>query len=1083
MRKNQPMRTIFLILFCASSLWSQTDAGAILGSIQDSDRAVITGATVSVQNEKTGQMRETVSNETGLYTIPNLSAANYTIKISAPGFASMQKSGIRLNVGQQIAVNFVMVPQIVRTEVVVEGGDVVAVDTASAKMGVNVSEREVANLPLNGRQLSQLYLLAPGANTGGGGSYDNIRFSGRSNQQNAIRYDGVEGSSIVDASPGNLNGQISSFFRLQSSMENVQEFRVESNNYPAEYGTGTGGQITVVTKSGGNQLHGSVFEYMRNSALDARNFFDGASVNPLRLNQFGASAGGAIVKDRWFWFASNENLRQRQSIPFREAVPSISARARAVPAVQPLLSLFPQGNIPTADPNATILAVDRSQIVDEVSFGSRIDGRINDRLAVYARYFRDQGHSVQPLGVTGNSIDVTAVPQNAVFNTQWIISPQKINEAKLGINAYKTRAWGRAPVVNGFNPADISVNLTGGVALAGISSQGAGTGFSTAGGLVRSNSATNGRGQPYTNTSTALIDNFSWIQNNHNIKIGGELRWIRLYTDRLGGTTYSFSNVEDLINNRPLQVQFLGDLSAPSPFNKNAIGERELNQYFAIGYVQDEWKLRENITVNYGLRYEYYSVFREKRNLAVNWNPVTGQLLDPTLPVYQSDRTNFSPRFSTTWSPFRWQGKTVFRVGSGIYYGPGQPEDLIQPFESDRISSTLTGVPYPVNTAQIAANYNINSPTLRFQPRAYDPGYRVPEKVYSYTASVQQQVRGNTVTLAYVGSLGRNLFIRTWGNRIVGVNTNPVTGAAIVAREFGDRWAEVDVKTSGGNDHYNALQATANRKTRSGFNYGVSYTWGRSIGSSGGSNETVTVADSYNWRRDYGNNAADIRHNLNTVMLYEGSKGRLNNWQFGGILNTRSGLPLDPLIVRNDVIYRDQRNGLYYNNPVVENGVVYTRAEINVPGGGQTRQIRRPDYVAGVSPYVKSNGTLYLNSAAFSTPLPGTFGNASRYSLRGPALFQTDITVQRRIRLSEQFNLIVRAEFYNVFNRANFANPPAQLPNALPSRPGQSNTVQPGQAFGPSTQGAAFGVINSTLDRTVGLGTSRQIQLSLRLNF
>lgn len=1077
------MKNFFLHLMCVMALWSQSDTSAIVGVIQDSEHAILAGAMVTVQNEKTGTVREATSDAEGRYTLTNLSAANYTIKVAAPGFAAMQRSGIKLSVSQQIAVNFILVPQMIKTEIVVEGGDVVAVDTASAKMGVNVSEREVENLPLNGRQLSQLYLLAPGANTGGGGSYDNIRFSGRSNQQNAIRYDGVEGSAIIDSSPGNLNGQISSFFRLQSSMENVQEFRVESNNYPAEYGTGTGGQITVVTKSGGNQLHGSVFEYLRNNALDARNFFDGAKTNPLRLNQFGASAGGAIVRDRWFWFASNENLRQRQSIPFREAVPSVSARARAVASVQPLMSLYPVGNIATTDPNADVVALDRSQSVDEASFGSRIDGRLTERFNVYARFFRDQGHSVQPLGVTGNGIDVTAVPQNAVFNTQWIVSPTKINEAKLGINAYKTRAWGRAPIVNGFNPADISVNLTGGIAIAGISSQGAGTGFATAGGLVRSNSATNGRGQPYTNTSTALIDNFSWIQGSHNFKMGGEARWVRLYTDRLGGTTYSFANVEDLVNNRPLQVQFLGDVSAPSPFNRNAIGERELNQHFLIGYVQDEWKLRDNITVNYGMRYEYYSVFKEKRNLAVAWNPVTGQLMDPALPIYRSSRTNFGPRLSSTWSPRRWQGKTVVRVGSGIYYGPGQPEDLIQPFESDRVSSTLTGVAYPINTQAIVANYNINSPTLKFQPRAYDPGYRVPETVYSYTTSVQQQIRSNTVTVAYVGSLGRNLFIRTLGNLITNVGTNVTTGAAVVTRQFGDRWAEVDVKTSGGNDHYNALQATLNRKTRNGFNYGVSYTWGRSIGSSGGSNETVTVANPYNWRYDYGNNAADIRHNLNTVMLYEGSRGLLKNWQVGSIINTRTGLPLDPLIVRNDVIYKDQRTGMYYNNPVIENGVVHSVAVVNVPGGGQSRQIRRPDYVAGVSPYVKSNGTLYLNSAAFSTPLPGTFGNASRYSLRGPALFQTDFTVQRKIRITEHFQLTARAEVYNLFNRANFANPPTQLPNAIPSRPGQANTVQPGQAFGAATQGAAFGVINSTLDRTVGLGTSRQIQLSLRLSF
>ena len=193
----------------------------------------------------------------------------------------------------------------------VSGGDLVVVDMSSARVGANVNEREVATLPLNGRQISQLYLLAPGRLTAGGGSFDNIRFSGRANQQNAIRFDGIEGSSIIDSSPGNLNGESSTGFRLQSSLENVQEFRVESSNYPAEYGTGTAGQISMVTKSGSNELHGSLFEYLRNSALDARNFFDGSDKSPLRLNQFGGSLGGPIVQNKFFFFGSYEGLRQR----------------------------------------------------------------------------------------------------------------------------------------------------------------------------------------------------------------------------------------------------------------------------------------------------------------------------------------------------------------------------------------------------------------------------------------------------------------------------------------------------------------------------------------------------------------------------------------------------------------------------------------------------------------------------------------------------------------------------------------------------------------------------------------------------
>jgi len=201
--------------------------------------------------------------------------------------ANAEFKGIALQVGQERTLNVTLSPSAVSTEVNVSGGELAVVDVSSARMGANVSQREVAELPMNGRQVSQLYLLAPGAVNNGSGTFDNIRFSGRSNQQNVIRYDGVEGSSIIDSSPGNLNGESTSLFRLEQSLENVQEFRIDSSNYPAEYGTGTGGQISFITKSGSNNFHGSAFEYIRNDALDARNFFDRAVKSKLRLNQFG----------------------------------------------------------------------------------------------------------------------------------------------------------------------------------------------------------------------------------------------------------------------------------------------------------------------------------------------------------------------------------------------------------------------------------------------------------------------------------------------------------------------------------------------------------------------------------------------------------------------------------------------------------------------------------------------------------------------------------------------------------------------------------------------------------------------------
>ena len=819
------------------------------------------------------------------------------------------------------------------------------------------------------------------------------------------------------------------------------------------------------------------------------------------MNQFGGSVGGPIIKEKLFFFGSYEGIRQRLLVPFREAVPSDAVRANAVPSIAPLLAAFPRGTIATTNPDASVATLDGSQTVDENSFGARFDYRISDKYSLYARYYRDQGKSFQPLGVTGNGIEVTAVPQNAVVNLQQILSPTLINETKIGLNAYKTRAYGFAPPIAGVEMSALSVSLTGSVALAGIVTQGASTGFATPGGLIRANSATNGRGQPYTNYSIAFIDNLSWIKGNHNAKFGMEIRPIRMYTDRLGGTTYSFSNVSDFLANRPLQIQFLGDVSAPSPFNGGATGNRFLKQEYYIFYAQDEWKLRPNLTLSYGMRYEYYSVFREARNLAIVMDTERGVLLPPDTPSYASSKLNFGPRLGLSWAPSKFGNRTTFRVGAGYYFGPGQSEDLVQPFESDRVSTTLpTGSIYPINPAQIIANYDINSPTLRFQPRAYAPGYQVPEKILSYTASVQQRLPFDALLqVAFVGSQGRNLFIRTLTNLITGVSTNPTTGVAVIQREFGDRFAEVDVKTSGGVDHYNALQTTLNRRFQKGLTLGASYTWSHSIGNSGGSNETVTVANPKDWGLDRGNNGVDVRQNLNVVALYElpFGKGRkyltdvnkftdlaLGGWELGGVLNTRTGLALDPLIVRPDVVYRDNRDGKIYNNPVLVGGTPMTTAIINVPYGGASRQVRRPNYVPGVSPYiVGADKTVFLNPAAFSIPEPGTFGNASRYSLHGPGLSQLDLTLKKRFTITERFNLEFRSEFYNIFNKANFGNPPAQLSNALPSSPTSTNSLQPGQPYSAAASGGVFGIVNGTLDRTVGLGASRQIQLSLRLNF
>lgn len=1113
-------RTIFaaalIMALLGLTTLAQTDSGRISGTVKDPTGAVMANAKVIIKNERTGEERTTTTNEQGLFLVTSLRPSSYTITATATGFATTQITNAQLLVGQALTLDIELRPAGQSETINVVGGDQPAIDTSSAAMGANVNEREVHSLPLNGRQLSQLYLQAPGAVNAGSGTFGDIRFSGRSVEQNAIRYDGIEGSAIIDASPGNLNGELPSPFRLQASLENVQEFRVDSSSYAAEYGTGTGGQVSVITKSGSNNFHGSLFEYLRNDALDARNWFDRVSKSPLKLNQFGASLGGPIIKDKLFFFGSYEGYRLRSGINFVEAVPSAAACARAVDAVKPLcLNAFRGAKaviLPgtSTNPDFDIAQLQASNPVNENAGSLRFDYRANEKHSFYVRFFRDQGDNDQPQNVSGSRAVIKAVPQNGVLAWQSTLSQRAINEFKLGYNSAYTRVFGVAPTIGGVDLSAVTINITGSVANTGIAGQGASSGISVPGGLVRANSATNGRGAPYTPYTISLIDNLSWMRGNHSLKFGGELRLLRMYTDRLGGTTYTYSNLDNFLKNTAQSIQYLGDLSAPSPFNNGATGQRLAKEEFYIGYAQDEWRVRPNLTFNYGLRYEYYTPLREDKNRQVVFDIDTGRILPPDSEIYKSLKTNFAPRLALVWSPrpeakgFFGGGKTVVRAGFGINYGPGQIEDQIQPIESDRVSSTLSNVTnaFPANLTQIVANFLNNPNNRQYQPRAYDrQNYKVPERIFSYTVSVQQELPYQlALTIAYVGSQGRNLFLRSVANQIKEVRTNvDPTQSAIIIREFSivtengpgknptvlNPFAEVDYKRSGGRDSYDALQLTLARRFSTGVTLNAQYTFGRSYGNSNGSNEALTVGNNARKTADFdydeGYNNFDVRHAFNVSAVYtlpfgkglSGLAGQLaRGWDIGAIVNARSGLPIDVRVVRPDVVYVDAA-GNVFSSPAAGRTAV-----INTPGGGASRNVRRPDLLPGVDPFLNKDRAI-LNPAAFAIPKPGTFGNLIRNQLHGPSFFQFDTILAKRFAITEAVNIEFRSEIFNLFNVTNFANPPATLPNALGTG---TNQIQPGQPFTAAVAGN-FGIVNRTVERTVGLGTNRQIQFALRLNF
>ena len=1153
---------VFLAM-SASVSFGQTDQARIVGTVTDSVGAVVPGVNVIIRNEKTGEERTFKSNDEGVYIAGALKPSTYTITVNGGSFAASEQKNVQLLVGQELNLSTVLQPVGTTVSVDVVSNGEAALNTASASMSANVSQREVENLPNNGRQLSQFYLQAPGAQNTGTGTFGDIRFSGRANQQNVIRYDGVEGTGIIDASPGNLNGEVPSPFRLQSSLENVQEFRVESNNFPAEYGTGTGGQISVITKSGGNEFHGAAFEYLRRDRFDARNFFDSAMKSPLTLDQFGGSIGGAIIKNKLFFFGSYEQYRGRFGLNVVEAAPSLSlAQPGALipgtttpvnPLVQPFIAAFRAPNAvvisgASAASGFDIVQLQDNEKTDEKTFAARFDYKHNDYNSFYLRFFRDQGTDIAPEGVSGRFIRIEAVPQNGVFGHQSILKKNGslINEFKIGYNGARTRINGTAPTVGGLDFSAITLNISGSVANTGIAGQGTSSGISIPGGLVRANSATNGRGQPYTPYSLGFIDSLNYVKGNHNAKFGGEIRPVRLYTDRQGGTTYTFSNLNAFLSNTPSQIQYLGDVSAPSPFNNGLSGQPEAKQEYYIVYGQDE----------------YYSPLREQNDKQVLFDITTGQIRPSSETAYKSNKNNFGPRVAVTYSPnidgdgFFAGGRTVVRGGFGIYYGPGQTEDQIQPIESDRISSTISSgslLAFPANIPAIVDNFNSNPLNRQFQPRAYANDYSIPERVYQYTVSLQQQLPYKIVsTFAYVGTQGRNLFLRSVANQILPGQTTILNGANLptgvgainrtnaaglvvgvnTVRQFdiisgetqNKPYAEIDYKTSGGDDHYNAFQMSFVRSLSSGLTMNAQYTFAKSEGTSGGSNEARTSAQLDNFEADRGRNNFDVRHNFNLSALYElpfgknrkfdfGKTGNffLGGLQIGGIINARSGIPIEVLIVRPDVVVQCQlavgcpvQNG---TSATVPNGFVANLpsfgtsfpnlppgfiAVVNTPGGGASRNIRRPNLVAGVNPFLNSDRN-FINPAAFAIPSPGTFGNLPRNAFSGPIFRQVDLTLSKRFRITETMNVEFRTEIFNIFNTANFANPSTTLNNALPNLSynattqsfsvSTSNVEQPGQAFTQNAAGSTFGLLRSTVGRTVGLGTNRQIQFAFRFNF
>ncbi|MQA30826.1 MAG: hypothetical protein GEU82_13510 [Luteitalea sp.] len=1025
---------------------AQQTESRIIGRVLDQSQAALPGVTVDATSKDNGGVRTAITDGEGNYVITNLAPGSYTVHVELSGFQARDREVV-LAVGQVESLDIALSVASLSEQVEVTAIAPV-LDITSARIGVNVSPEEVQNLPVNGRNFANLMTLATGATSDGNGGWASVRFNGKSNQQNYLNYDGVDGTYVWDASPGYLNAT-GSQFRLQTSMESVAEFRVNSGLAPAESGLGAGGNITVISKSGGNLFRGSLFEYRRDDALDSASKYDDVK-QPLSLNQFGGSIGGPIVSNRSFFFVSYEGLRQTTGLSFTEAVPSAEARRRIVAgeplgagagqgpdrtrAVAALLGGFPLGTTPTANPLVDLATASHEAVQHENSMSFRFDQRLNNSNSFYVRYLYSKGEVDTPdRTVTARRVLAKQDPQNLVGSYQ-NVTGSFVNELKVGYNRPRTSAEAFGPA--GYDPTGVS--LSGTFTSSSIDARG-NTGIARSGLLIRATSASTTTGSIFDPRSISFSDTATWSRGAHTVKSGFEYRHIQSEFQFLGSTEISYNSVNDFIDNRPASVQIALDSPVFQP-----------QQYYLIGFAQDSWRASDKLTLEMGLRYDFYSVVKEANGLAKPFFIEDNAFATDPDDFYNPDKNNVSPRLSAA---YQVDDRTVVRGGVGLFYGPGQFEDRIQPIENyiQRRRAQMADVPNNGLAYPFPAGVLQNQLSIRGYTHERPDEYNV-----QYGASLSRELPGDiNLTVGYTGSQGKDMFLR-------GVaNTLSFDTRTRLQPTFG----QIDYKTSGcvdglvingqalsgcGEATYNALQLSATRRFRAGFTGGMQYQYSQNRGTTQGSNEAATSQNTFDYNTEYGVNPQDIPHTFNGSLTYllPGTGMWSGGWRVGGILNARSGVPINVVVSRPD------------NLP----GNV-----TNIPGGN-SRGTQRPDLVPGVDMYLK-DGVRWLNPAAFATPQPGTFGNLSRNAVRGPEFWQLDLTLSKELRFLNTQSVQVRLEMFNITNRLNYENPASTLPNGAP-----------GVAFTDAAAGT-FGYMLGPLNRTVGLGTARQTQLSLRYSF
>jgi hypothetical protein len=1028
-------------LACLSTAAPAQTAARVTGVVKSSAGQAVAGAKIKAVGQNRSQELEATSAEDGTFSLPELAPDTYQISASAPRFSECAVV-VEVGVGQARAIEL-RLNTLAEGTVIAVSKDVSA-DLSSASLSVNVTPQEVSSMPLNGRSYSILTLLAPGAVNLGDGGFDKLSFSGQPTSHNRYSFDGIDAGSVIDPNPGWFP-VVGTQFRLQTSIETIQEFRVDTALEPAEYGMGSGGLVNVVSRSGSGQLHGSLYENFRHSDLAARDFF-ATGDGRLRMNQYGATAGGAIPgllgKDRAFFFAAYERLGESSMVSGQGPVPTTTLMAISNPATARIIATLPVA--PTPAPGILIVLNERSGMsrLGEWNGSARLDLNLTDRNKLALRYVKAKQwmNTLDQTTVTPRYMLAHAAPDNAMASWNGSLGTV-FNELKFGLN--------RAPT--GLTYATPFGWMSDFVALPGAQ-------LSTwaFGGVGKQAGGDYGRAADYRSRSYSVIETVTWNRGRHSVKAGMEIRAVRVPLSTLGGTVYSFST-----------AGFVADLGATVSYIGDLHSEAQQNLYG--GFVQDEWRVRDDLSVNAGLRYEFYTAVNASGGQARVFDMNRLGFLPSGSAPYQPSGMGLAPRLGLAWAPKAMHSRTILRLGGAIHNSPGQLRDFLGPIENATPRFSADGLSFPADlNAAAAAGRTVQTPI------GIDSSSRFADRVYQWGMSVQQVLPAQfTAQAAYLGSAARDLITRRWGNLITGAT--PYGSLLRQNPAFG----EIPYIAGGGSDNYHALQLQLNRRFAEDLLVGAQFSWSHNLTDT--QSEGTTLQNPACLQCEKGPADFDVRRAASINAVYHVPLGRgsrhwnkgiagavLAGWSAGTLFSLRTGVPVNVTLARSDIAFMTAAG------EVVSPGTPGAFPVLDTPAGGGTYGSFRPGVAAGVSPYLNRR-LLVLNPEALTVPRLGTYGNLGRDALTGPGFSQLDGQASRTFHCGERAELQFRADIYNVLNHANFAPPTGILVNVSP-------LIQPGEAF-TTAESANFGVISSTVGRNLGLGTSRQIQLGLRVSF